>query len=165
MMGISLTYSLLKPHEVVQMKQSLEQQQSESEARAIAPVPVPLKELNTPPLALPAPVIELNEPCQETQSKAIVPYEPNFQNDNSSVPAEQDDFDLMELIAEVQNDPDDDLIMAATQVEEEINKENLIKKSTTALVKRPSPPHQIAPTFNNCKFSNIGTLNIHIHKN
>ena len=72
------------------------------------------------------------------------------------------DFDLAKILEDFQNDNNDDILMAASQ--------NISQASTTtmttAVIKRNSPkipmPQQ---TFTNCSFGNIGTLNIHIHKN
>ena len=48
------------------------------------------------------------------------------------------------------------MVLAATQVEQSITKSAIFKKS--------QPPITPQQTFQNCTFGNISTLNIHIHK-
>ena len=55
------------------------------------------------------------------------------------------------------DDMDQQMVLAATQVEQTYKKTALTKKNGKGI------PAQL--TFQNRSFSNIGTLNIHIHKN
>ena len=99
---------------------------------------------------------------------AVTPYQPPELQDSPN-------FDLMSLIQEVQNDElsDDQLLLAATQCEAQVPQlqENIIPTapfttntttSTTAVMRKVTNP---TPTFTNCTFGTIGTLNIHVHKN
>ena len=173
MMGMSLTYALLHPQEVARVRDVMAtkiQGNNDTTPLPIAPAPKQVQqfqEVNTTPLALTAPPTPSTNQIEEAQvtseSKQIVPYDPNIKLYTGNEGSSKDDFDLMALIAEVQNDSDEDLVMAATQIEEEITSENAKKKVTTASVRKTSPTKQIIPTFTGCKFGNIGTINIHIH--
>ena len=142
MMGLSLTYSLLHPEEVAKIREN--QQINQNPTPAIATKSAP-NESNTPQLALPAPVIEEKENADD--NNLIILYSPKLKNQEENM-----DFDLMALLADIENDKDDDLVMAATQVEEEISKE-VITKSTKSIVKITSPTSPLSmTTFTNCSF-------------
>ena len=105
--------------------------------------------MNTIPLALPAPQIK---PFQQIENAStsyvnnkIVPYEPNIQQDTFNDPSSKDNFDLMVLIADVQNVPDEDLVMTGTEVEEEMRIKTNIKKSTKTLFKKNPLPVKLKP--------------------
>ena len=167
MMGMCLTFSLLRPEDVIFMQNSLEIENIPKQVHAL---PAPIQENTTPATPPPAkrmltesPKIQSNElvPLEN----AITPYQPQPKINDSP------NFDLMALIAEVENDelPDDQLLLAASQCEAQLppTMNNLMPittttaSSTTAVMKRISNP---TPTFTNCTFGTIGTLNIHIHK-
>ena len=88
----------------------------------------------------------------------LVPYE---KPQNHCAPSNYD-FDILELLADVDTD-DNELIMAATQVEAQYQDEKQTKKSTSLMARRMSPKKPNTG-FTGCKFGNVGTINIHIHK-
>ena len=103
--GISLTYSLLKLNEVAQLCPLNEEE-----------IPPVLPNNNIPTLPAPnqasiAPVVP--EKQNILTENAVVLFVPEFDNN--------DDVDLMTLIADIQNDNDDDLVLAASQVEQEMS--------------------------------------------
>lgn len=65
------------------------------------------------------------------------------------------DFDFLDFMADAETDQD--IVMAANQME------TMMANSTTTVMKKTNPKSSTA--FTNCTFGNIGTLNIHIHKN
>lgn len=170
-MGMCLTYSLFHPHEALQIKNAMEKEQEEFEedqADFQPPGPLPLvgpvvPALPAPQAPNPNPELHALDPQQHqivSLDSALVPYEPqnNGQPDNNAAPVP--DFDIQTLLQEFHNSTDDnDLVLAATQIE----KDNFSSK-TTMMKKTSSPNMHPAKVFQNCTFGNIGSLNIHIHK-
>lgn len=175
-MGMCLTFSLFHPHEALQIKQAQLQQEDDDEdfeppgpqplcapqnavalPHPIAPKPMP----NTPAIkAVPENhALDPEQPQIVSLDAALVPYEaPNNQKNTTPVAP---DFDLQAILQEFNNadDDDNDLLLAATQIE----KNHCTTK--TAMVKKTSSPHQKPrEIFQNCTFGNIGSINIHIHK-
>ena len=67
-------------------------------------------------------------------------------------------FDLMNILSDLDDDQfDNQMVLAVTQVEQNFSK--------TAIMKKTQPNQILNLTFQNCTFGNIGTLNIHVHKN
>ena len=158
MMGMPLTFSLLNREDAIMMENSIQRQ----EVHAL-PAPPPKTSTVTMPTHVHQKVIQ-NE--QIVTSKALVPLENAVAPYQKPQNMETPDFDLMSLLADVENEvPDEDLILVAMQCEEtslkEMNQMAPISTTTTTLMKRVNNP---APTFTNCTFGSIGTLNIHIHK-
>ena len=156
MMGMCLTFTLLHPEEAIMIKNSLEVQEKPKE---------------TPPSkALPAPTVPEPTPLQEVQNvpqqqkeiipleNAIAPYQPHHKVSDTP------DFDLMALIAEVENQeiPDEEMVLAATQCEQSLTTPQ--STSTTKALMKKTTTTNTAPTFTGCTFGSIGTINIHIHK-
>ena len=93
----------------------------------------------------------------------IVPYKANLDK-NDTV---NEDFDLMKLLADVQNDNNDDLVLAAMQVEKQMLT-STITTITRSLIKKMSPPCPTpinTPTFSNCSFGPGTTFSTTISKN
>ena len=67
-------------------------------------------------------------------------------------------FDLMKIPAEFEG-TDEDIVMAATQFK------TSIQTNKVAIMKKPTPASTATNPFNNCTFGNIGSINVHIHKN
>ena len=90
---------------------------------------------------------------------ALVPYKPQAHHENAS---EQNDanqpqspqFDLLSMLNDLDDhdEIDQQMVLAATQVEQTYKNATLMKRNT-----KPLQPQQ---TFQNCIFRNIGTLNI-----
>ena len=171
MMGMSLTYSVLNPNEVTEVKAALRRQRELAEIEndldlhdddnsnqsvpALPPPPAKKqKNMDPPPHAL-----DPNIPQLVPLESALQPYTPPPQNIQPEV--NTPDFDLMEIVSEFEGVNDDQLVPVATQIENasttSLTKAAIMKKNSPKL-----PP--LTPTFNNCTFGNIGTLNIHIHK-
>ena len=161
-MGISLMYNLLNPEDALQIHEKMrnDHQNPADEQPALEPPPKKL--------AIEA---KQNQPERHTLDPkntnilpldtALQPYKPPEPAGTiSSVP----DFDLMQIISEIENDEegDNDIIMAATQFEAQ-NYGNAVS-STKFLAKKTSPKKYVN-TFAGYKFGNIGTLNIYINKN
>ena len=157
MMGMCLTYSLLRPEDAIMIQNNLEIKEE------IHQIPMaPIKQLTTPPPQ--QAVIQLPKSPEKNLipfQNAIVPYEPQVK------PNAEDDFDLMALIAEVENEelPDEELVLAATQCEKSIESAHvtLTTMTKTAVMKRSTTSYPNT-TFTGCTFGSIGTINIHIHK-
>ena len=159
MMGMCLTYSLLNQEDAILMQNSINKEQ-------LQPLPLPAKKNATLPITE-GPNMEVQKLPEIQNSKSLVPLDSAITPYHPAKNNEDTDFDLMALLADVENEiPDDKLVLAATQCEEasfgQSNKMAPISTTTTTVMKRISHP---APTFTNCSFGNIGTLNIHIHKN
>lgn len=87
-----------------------------------------------------------------------MPYQPPAQARNESEP--EIDCDLQAMLQEFKNANDDqDLLVASAQYETQ----NV--KASKAVMKKNENPKMLQHTFQNCTFGNIGSINIHIHKN
>ena len=154
MMGMCLSFSLLQPEEAIMLQNSIEVQ-PETQQRTPSPL-----------LALPGPpqMSLQNEIPQENKlvqlETALAPITPNVQQDQDP------NFDLMSLLAEVEDEiPDEDLVLATTQCEQSMLTNDVTTPTTTtktAVVKKSSTYPN--PTFTGCTFGSVGTINIHIHK-
>ena len=92
------------------------------------------------------------------QSNALQLYNPPTGN---TTPDNNINFDILEFVANT--DYDDQLLMAATQVESNSKpKDKVTTKSVIA--RKTSPKFTLQGTFSGCKIGNIGTINIHIHQ-
>ena len=180
MMGMSLTYCLLHPSEVVGIKELIQQEQEKLKAlssskpasitsapiqavpiqNAVAPINQQRSSTSTPPvpISIPEPhALDPNVPQLLPFDDALVPYNEQQEKEN---PMETDDdpvyqFDLMSTLSEFEAPNDEELVFAVIQVENSTNKTIIMKKSP----KLPPPT-----TFTNCTSGNIETLNIHIQK-
>ena len=142
MMGLCLTYSLIHPQNAMHP----EIQQS----------PIPQLPLPSPQ---PNPGITPIQPAIENK-KEIIPLEnavvPYIQQEPSDTP----DFDLLDLISEVNNEvSDEDLILAATQSEGSvhpapISTSNVTCTSNTTVMKKSIP----STTFTNLKVAEFPKL-------
>ena len=164
-MGISLTYSLLHPDQVPALTKMIEEERQKSlQVSAQLPAPPKILALPEPGVTAKTPAIVEKHALGPTVQNALlldtalVPYTKSMQ-ENTSQDNTSEDFDLMSILAEFQdpNVSDDQMVLAATQVEKTITKTSVVKKN----VPQMPPSH----TFQNCTIGSIGTLNIHIHKN
>lgn len=162
-MGMSLMFSLFKPDEVAGVRKYIaDQLQREEEAKknenVVALPPPPPVQL---PAATPHPEPHAMDPTNNnilSLESALVPYQQNKNETKSEIP-EIDDIDWMEFLAD--NNDDQMLARAATEVENKLAlPQNTTNTSNTTIMNKTIPQ----TTFTNCKFGNIGTLNIHIHK-
>ena len=195
MMGMSLTYSLMKPHEVYNIKKVHQDKRDKAQmpaipaptsnhnpTLAIAPLPTTIPQPETlnnqivpPPMPIQRNVVPVINtiPMQIQQNIAqpqlqlhaldpinnnVLPLEgaliPSVQQDTPN-DNEMPNFDLMEILAEFQNNNDnDDLILAATQSESQlqVNMGKATNMSKTIMARRE------APTFTGCTFGSIGTI-------
>lgn len=180
MMGMSLTYSLLNPQEVYQLKiaeqlKENQQKQAEIEAaviHALPPAPMVLQPL--PLQNIPPPRNDNQVHALDPQNNnilplenALVPYNPNEKKENPAHGEEAaPDIDYLEMLCEMENDDENQaLTMAVQQIEEQMAA-NMSSNTTTTSTKALMTKKNLTtgPTFSGCKFGNIGTLNIHIHK-
>ena len=161
MMGMCLTFSLMRPEDAIVMKNTTNQDNTTQNVPAL-PAPPIQQPTTTLAVVLPQPNIDLGNQLIPLES-AISPFTLQEQNEN-------DDFDLMSLLQEVENDDltDEQLVLAATQCEAQVPENDNLRPAvpfttttTTALMRKVTNP---APTFTNCTFGTIGTVNIHIHK-
>ena len=155
MMGMCLNYSLLKPQEPIELLNAKENNNKEN----LLSLPAPHHE----PTPVTPSLLEIQPHAIDRAIKNIVNLETALVplGTPPKVPESEDfNFDLSEIIKEFEGKNDDDkaLVLAATQIE------NQVTTMKTAVYKRGSPQQKQFPTFTNCKFGNIGTLNIHIHK-
>ena len=146
MMGMSLAYSLINPVEV---------------QNALEDVPNFETEDPTPARQIIASADQDEKHAQDPFGKNLIPLEtavqPYIPQENM---AEGDmDFNLMEIINEVN---DEDLMIAATQMEKEY--ENRVMSTKTAVVRRNQSSDVATNPFSNCKIGSIGTININIYK-
>lgn len=88
---------------------------------------------------------------------ALQPHNPPQENNQQQAPI---DFDLQAMLQEFENDTDQDqVLLAATQ-----EMQNTNFKTTTVMKKTSSPKITPQEIFQGCTFSNVGAINIHIHK-
>ena len=148
MMGVSLQFSLINAKEVYAKTHEEQQKEIQNEPQPAAP----------PPRHTPTSTIvkeeQKSDNNEEKQQEDI---------DLSNVQLQQLDpnanFNLLDLINEV---CEDEMVMAATQMEKEYEKENqIVRAKTTSTVVVKSPKKLPMPVFSNCK---IGNINIQIHK-
>ena len=184
MMGMSLAFNLFKPQEVKNALESTQQialpspQQSAStevkkrkllpKSPAPATAPCPVIAQNT---VRPAPIQSASTPQQPaTSGNPIQSPQPYFDLLQAKYPDESDDdnesnFDLIKFMNEVS---DNDLMIAATQMEKEYETETAtsVEKSKTTIMKKSQPLPKSKggenTNFNGCKIANI---HFHIHKN
>ena len=90
---------------------------------------------------------------------ALQPYQPPQSTNQSGY-----NFNILQLLSDV-TESDEDLILAATQMEAQLSENSTNVTKTSMFAKKSSPKENQMAMFQNCKFGNIGTLNIHIHKN
>lgn len=166
-MGMCLTYSLFHPHQALQIKQAMiqeieEAQQDRQDFEPPGPQPLcaPILPALPPVPIATTPQQDAAQPQIPSLDSALVPcdqpHTSNTENNTPTVP----DFDISKIIQEFQNSNDDeDLLLAATQIE----KENFTSK-TTMMKKTSSPNIHPRQVFQNCSFGNIGSINIHVHK-
>ena len=153
MMGMSLTYSLLHPHNIQRVV-------PKTPNAAIAPTNI-LPALPSVPVPLQTAAVATVSSV-DTSKIAITPDEQK-KSENASdlssalLPTGPDsDFNLSEILTEFeQMNDDNDLLIQATQ-QAECN--NMLQTSSTSLIRR-NPPQM--PSFSNCK---IGNININIYK-
>lgn len=173
MMGMSLTYSLLNPEEVSRIKaaQILKERQ---ENILELPQPMPAPAIMPGPMSSPQSVSVGKDAIQEAMApsmsrgydtsspkpmqNAVVPYQAPTMSGASN------DIDFLDLLCEMENDDENQaLSIAAQQIEQQLctTAGTTTTTSNTSLMQKKTP----VTTFMGCTFGNIGTLNIHIHKN
>lgn len=192
MMGMSLTYSLLHPEEIYPIKlaqleaerqnqfQPVAAQAQLSAPQHVLPIQlpqVPLQQFNAPvqgnanfnqPLA-PVSQNHLSLHAVDPSNKdvplenALVPFKPRQNQKENSTLQPAADVDFLDLLCDMEDDDENRaLTLAAEQVEAQMYGKNTTTTHTTALMTQKKPT---VTTFTGCTFGNIGTLNIHIHKN
>ena len=144
MMGMSLAYSLYHANEV------------ENAVRDATDFDVPVIE--------PAKQIQPEAHALENPQPQIVPVETGLQFYNQAqnditLPQEEFNFDIMDIINDVN---EQEMVLAATQMECEISEESL-KTMTTSVIRKPASPLKMFP-FTNCRIGSIGTININVYK-
>ena len=87
---------------------------------------------------------------------ALAPYQPQAQSNKSNDNGINFDL-LLQLLSEVD---DEELVLAATQVEAQTEDQNT--KKTSVMARTVSQKKNT--TFTGCTFRSVGTINIHIHK-
>ena len=144
MMGMSLAYNLFFPREVYDKINAVP-------VRDIHQVDVPAIQTPLQPVLLQQAAIA----PPEMQVNAVVPV-PSKEQKNQ----QEENFDLLDFINEAS---DEEILMAATQMEKQYQQPHQISTTTTTTVVKKSPKKTMpVPIFTNCK---IGAINIHIHKN
>ena len=85
-----------------------------------------------------------------------------YQNDQEAPVNDVTDFDLMQIVAEIQEDEsgDNDLLLVATQYENSVRTET----KTTMMAKKRMSPRKLNHAFSGYTFGSVGTIKIHIHK-
>ena len=168
MMGMKLAFSLLQPEEAQMLKDmnTPETNMSLEATEPLAPAPKPVSTLTAPSTSAPKlPTIDANildshephalDPANKNLlplENALVPYQPPTNDQDIN-------FDLMEFIFDAKQD--EDLVIAATQMEAEYN---ATKSTKTAVMAQRNSPKK-SNVLTGCIISSIGTTNIHIHKN
>ena len=132
MIGMKLTFNLLKPDKAVCLKKIVQREQEELKAlkgdeppkeilKAIENTTADINIQETPPHAL-----DLANNHILSLESALEPYNPPaVQNTNSGL----DNIDLMQLVSELN---DDDLVMAATQMKQNYSDNIMTKMSVLA---------------------------------
>ena len=158
-MGMSLTFSLLKPEDAIEIHNAMQKEmqilQNTNKYNKILAVCATTSESVPANLPIDYPSAKKNDHI--SIQNAVVPFQQQPTAQNQEVV----DFDLMELLSEFNEQNDNDLVMAATQVENQME----VTTTKSAVFVRNSPKKALSnPTFNNCKIGSIGSINIHIHK-
>lgn len=194
MMGMYLTFNLFHPEQAKEIRDAqkvkieegtrenpprlmdniipqLEIGNAPTNSNALVPVTKPTvsSAVTTPQIQIPnvpeAHALDPTIPKLLSLDDAIVPYEPPAKIVKVQDPQDTVDFDIMEMLSEFQNDNDEnEMVLAATQCEKQLETQATMKSKTTAILKKSSPKLPLQQTFQNCTFGTIGTLNIHIHK-
>ena len=159
MMGMSLTYSLLHPEDAMRKQNSMEIQTVQA-LPALAPQIATMAINNKPSITTSQKDQNDHANSLFPSKNAVAPYQ--HQKGNNTP-----DFDLMSILTDVENEIlDEELVLAATQCEAasfEQNKNVMpVTTTMTTMMRKITNP---TPTFSNCSFGSIGTLDIHIHKN
>ena len=182
MMGMSLMYSLIhpndinrvqqecsphfdqpslpntEPEQVLQIQGTEQRMEKNNELQPIMYKSVEdIPEMSIAQAAI-APVVNENI----NPELAVIPFNANIQNENPN----SENFSFLEFL---NDDTDEDLILAANQVEQNINSISTESKSAKAastkiIQKKSATNAQLQGTFSGCKIGSIGTINIHIHK-
>ena len=160
MMGMSLAFNLFRPALVqAQMNgfskaQCKEIKKGKRKALPSATTTTPPLKPQKSPIQLPQPEAPMTPQIPpKTSEMALVPVDNN--------PINTPDFDILDFI----NDNDDeDILMAATQMERQLQNTTQVVTSTTSttLIKKSPTKSSTMPTFMGCKIENI---HFHIHKN
>ena len=152
MLGMSLTYSLLHPQEVQETSTAMANHRDKHTNPSVS---------NLSPTNIVQPhALGPNVPQLLPLDSALVPF--GGTNKEKTGPKDVDtNFDIMSILAEFDAPDDDQLVVAASQIE------NQSVANTTKMVTmiRKNTGASLQHTFHNCTFGLIGTLNIHVHKN
>ena len=167
-MGMSLTYSLMHPEEVLRLNSNPTQAPP---ARAIAPIAAP-QQISEPILASPAPSTSvISTPSKQvntpdiTSSNEITTSLPTPHNALLPVPdvnpSSDLNFNIAELLKDFEDMDDDEMLIQATQqAEMNVIQKTAMTTTTSVIRKNTTAPSQM-PNFMNCKIANI---NINIYK-
>ena len=125
---------------------------------AIAAPPLPQSEPNIPVCVENHALDPANNNILPLES-ALVPYQPQSDKQNEAMDStESPQFNLMAILSDLDdNQFDNKMVLAATQVEQSFKKTSISMKKN----ERVQIPIQ---TFHNCSLGNISTLNIHVCK-
>ena len=167
-MGMSLTYSLMRPEEVLRLNSNPPQAPP---ARAIALIAAP-QQISEPILASPAPSTSvISTPSKQvntpdiTSSNEITTSLPTPHNALLPVPdvnpSSDLNFNIAELLKDFEDMDDDEMLIQATQqAEMNVIQKTAMTTTTSVIRKNTTAPSQM-PNFMNCKIANI---NINIYK-
>ena len=169
-LGMPLVYSLMHPLDVQKVLAEtlpvfeIEQNSSAAEHATLSVSTIPSLAIATPKKVyqvtnnehLQVPAVQENSTLN-TES-ALVPYVPP-EAEEKLPQVDEPGFDILELLSD---GSDVDLIMAATQIENQMNTTTTMKTSTS-VVKKSSPNRPKDANKSGWKFGNIGTLNINIY--
>ena len=162
-MGLSLTYSLLKPEETRRIQATEEYKaimMGEKIPKTSLPIAANTLQIRDQPLQK-SPERHAMDPKNNQivdLNNALETYVPPTRQ---STPSGSPNFDILQLMSDLEGD--NDIMLAASQYEQSSNSTTTTSK--TAVVQKKSSPRVPMPMFAGCRFGNIGTLNIHIHKN
>ena len=145
MMGMSLAYSLYH-------------------ANAVENSVVDANDFDVPAIEPPKENVQPEHPILPNVQKQIIPVEtavvPYHQPQDDTTGIQEDfNFDIMDIINDVN---EQEMVLAATQMEQQIT-EDSSKTKTTSVIKKPASPLKMSP-FTNCKIGSIGTININFYK-
>ena len=132
-MGYALGYKLLNPENILQLVQNV--------PKSALPATV-----QNPPLP-PVPVVQQKENIQE--SNAVIPFEPNF-----NLHDDLDDFDLMKVLSEVENEN----MAALLQWAKCTNKDSTT--TTSKQVMKWPAPNPMPMMFADCQITGNITINL-----
>ena len=144
MMGMSLTYSLLHPQEVHETQEAMKKHLNKNQETMTKAIESPhqnakiLKPIQVNTTSPEPHALDQSVPKIVSLDPGLVPYQPN--NENQPTTTSDSSFDLMSILSEFDSPDDNQLIMAASQIENQCA--NSTKNTTLVKKNQQQNPFQ-----------------------